>query len=170
MIISQIVAAARNYVIGSGKRMLWHLPKDMKYFMETTKGHHVLMGRITYESLPEKFRPLPDRTNIVITRNPDFRPEGAHVFSDYRRGIEMAAEAGEEELFIIGGGQIYEQTLPLTDRIYLTAVQADVEGEVRYPQLDENEWLIVEISEVEADDKHAWPFHFLVLERKLHLS
>jgi dihydrofolate reductase len=166
MIISHIVAVSENQVIGSGTDMLWHLPKDMRFFMEKTSGHHVLMGRKTFESLPPKFRPLPNRTNIIITRKADFHPENTFVFDQIDSGIKFAKEQAETELFIIGGGEIYRQTLYLADRIYLTRVHAQFQGEVTYPELEDGQWTKTAENPVEADDKHAYPFTFLTYDKK----
>lgn len=155
MRITLIVAAARNGVIGQGDALPWRLPEDMKFFKATTMGHHVLMGRKTWESLP---KPLPGRTNVVVTRQPEFVAAGARVVGSVEAGVELAANAAEDELFVIGGGQIYEQLLPQADRIYLTRVDADVDGDVRFDFEAGRLWTGCDLHVQAADERHAHPF------------
>src|SRR6188472_2028406 len=124
MIISMIAALARNGVIGKANDLPWHLPDDMKFFMQTTKGHHVIMGRRNYESIPEKFRPLPNRANIVVTRQEDFDAPGCIVTHSIEEGLEIARQNKEFEVFIIGGAEIYNQGFALATKLYLTEVHA----------------------------------------------
>jgi len=112
MIISLIAAVSENHVIGKNNGLPWHLPDDMKFFMQTTKGHHIIMGRKNYDSIPDKFRPLPNRTNIVVTRQPSFRAPGCIVVNSLERGLEIAQHNGEPEVFVIGGYDIYKLVLP----------------------------------------------------------
>jgi dihydrofolate reductase len=130
MKIAAVVACGKNKEIGAKGELLWNIPEDMKHFTDITKGHHVLMGRKSYESLPEKYRPLPNRTNIVVTRKPDFMAEKCIVVDTIGKGIEAARANGEQELMIIGGAEIYNATIHLLDVIYLTIVQAS------FPQAD----------------------------------
>ena len=166
MIISMIAAVAENGVIGKDNDLVWDLRDDMKYFMQTTKGHHIIMGRKNFESLPEKFRPLPDRTNIIITRQKDYQAPQCHVVSSLKEALEIAANSGEKEAFIIGGGQIYEMGLSLANRLYITEVQASFNGDVFFPEFNREEWN--EISRIHhgTDERHAYSFDFVILERK----
>ena len=125
MILSAIAAYSKNRAIGVENQLPWHLPADMRYFMRTTKGHHVLMGRKTFESMGV---PLKNRTNIVVTSNPFYVGSGLVVVHSIKEGIEFARERGEEELFIIGGAEIYKQSLPLLDKLYITEIDLIVPG------------------------------------------
>lgn len=165
MITSMIVAVARNGVIGKDNDLVWNLPDDMKYFKETTAGHAVIMGRKNYYSIPEKWRPLPNRTNIVITRNRSLSIENVEVVHDIASGLELAKEAGEHEVFIIGGGQIFEQSLPITDRIYYTDIHASYEGDIYFPALQPDVWQEISRKHHPADDRHEVSFDFVVYER-----
>lgn len=167
MIVSAIAAVADNGTIGIGGDLPWHLPNDLKYFMETTRGHHVITGRKNYESIPEKFRPLKDRVNIVVTRNEDYEAPGAFVMGSLEEALAKSEAAGEQETFIIGGGQIYNEAFSaqLVHRIYLTLVHADVAGDTHFPMIDPADWTEVSRSYHPADDRHAHGFSFVVLER-----
>jgi len=163
MIISAIAAAAKNNVIGSHNQLPWYLPADLQYFKKTTLNHHVIMGRNTFESTG---RPLPKRTNVVITRDPFFTATGIVIVHSLDEALELAAENGETETFIIGGGQIFEQAMPLLDKIYLTDVDLEVEGDVFFPKLEAGEWREVWREAHRADEKNAWDYTFRVLERR----
>ena len=158
--ISLIAAAARNNVIGKGNALPWDLPADLKHFRETTAGHTVIMGRKTFESIG---RPLPKRRNVVITRPPDYNPEGVEVVSSLETAITMIPDG--EEAFVIGGGEIFRQALPLADRVYLTRVEVDVTGDAYFPALDPKEWRETARREGKVDAKNALPHTFLVFER-----
>jgi dihydrofolate reductase len=168
MIVSAIAAVAQNGTIGRKGDLPWHLPDDLKFFQRTTKGHHVITGRKNYESIPDKYRPLKDRVNIVVTRNADYEAPGAVVASSLEEGLQYARQANDAEAFIIGGGEIYREALAmrLVDRLYLTLVHADVEGDTRFPALDPGEWTEVQRERHEADERHAHAFSFVVLERR----
>src|ERR1700749_597303 len=127
MIISLIAAHSENRVIGKNNDLPWKLPDDMKYFMQTTKGHHVVMGRKNYDSLPEKFRPLPNRTNIVVTRQKAFKAPGCIVSNSLEKALDICRNNGEREAFVIGGAEIYEASLPVANRLYLTEIHATIE-------------------------------------------
>ena len=146
---------------------MWHLPDDMRYFMKTTEGHHVLQGRKNFYSVPEKLRPLKNRTNIIISRQPGLEIEGCVVKNSIEAGITYAENMSEKELFIIGGGEIYKQSIHLANKIYITEVKSSFEGDTYFPEFDLSEW--EEISRVthEIDKKHLNEFDFVVLERKL---
>lgn len=162
MHISLIVALAENGVIGRDGDLPWRLPDDLKRFKALTTGHHILMGRKTWESLP---RPLPNRVNLVLSRQPDFSPAGAIVFSTIHRAIDHARAGGETELFIIGGEAIYRLALPVAHRLYLTRVHARVEGDVRFPPFDQKHFRLIERTTHPADERHEHAFTFETLER-----
>jgi dihydrofolate reductase len=142
MKLAIIVAQARNRVIGIDNRMPWHLPSDLKYFKEVTSGKPVIMGRKTFESIG---RPLPGRKNIVVTRNADWHHDGVQTAMTLPQAIglarEHAAQSGADEVMVIGGAQIYAQALPQADLLYITDVQAELEGDAIFPELDLSEWV-----------------------------
>ena len=161
MLLSFVVAMAANRVIGKGNELPWYLPADLRHFKSITLGKMVVMGRRTHESIG---RPLPDRTNIVITRNPDYQAPGCTVVHSVDEAMRLAAD--QEELMMIGGAELYRQLLPEVDRIYLTEVHADFEGDARFPLLAEADWNEVEREDCEPDERNPWPYSFVVLERK----
>lgn len=167
MIVSAIAAVAQNGTIGRKGDLPWHLPDDLKFFQRTTKGHHVITGRKNYESIPEKYRPLKDRVNIVVTRNEAYEAPGALVVGSLEDGLDYARQMNETEAFVIGGGEIYREAIAmrLVDRLYLTLVEADVEGDTRFPGLDPGEWTETHREYHPADERHAHAFSFVVLER-----
>jgi dihydrofolate reductase len=167
MIISAIAAVAENGTIGRDSDLPWSLPDDMRYFQTTTRGHHVITGRKNYETIPAKYRPLKDRVNIVVTRSPDHQAPGAVVAGSLEDALEVARAGGEEEVFIIGGGQIYAEALRkgLVDRLYLTLVHAEVPGDTHFPPLEASAWREVSRSHHAADPRHLHSFSFVVLER-----
>ncbi len=165
MTISLIAALTRNHIIGKDNRLPWHLPDDMKYFMQTTKGHVVIMGRKNYDSIPEKFRPLPNRTNIVITRQKDLRAPGCAIVHSLEDGIGLARLANEKELFIIGGAEIYRLAMPIANRLYLTEIDAELMGDTRFPSIDTQQWKEVSRVHHMPDERHAHPFDFVVYDR-----
>jgi dihydrofolate reductase len=166
MVISLIAALSKNRVIGKNNDLPWHLPDDMKYFMNTTKAHHVIMGRKNYESIPEKFRPLPNRTNIVVTRQKEYRAPQCILVNKLEDGIALAKDAGDKELFIIGGAEIYALGLKYATRLYLTEIDSTIEGDTYFPEVNPTEWK--EISRVPhgKDERHAHRFDFVVYEKK----
>lgn len=133
-----IAAVAKNRVIGKDNQLLWNIPEDMAHFKSMTAGHAVLMGRKTWESLPERFRPLPGRRNIVISRNPAFQAAGAELADSLKKGIEIASTA--DKLFIIGGADIYRQALPLADRLEITEVDLAPDGDAWFPEIQPEHW------------------------------
>lgn len=166
MIVSIIVAIAKDNAIGRDNDLMWRLPKDMKFFRETTTGHHIITGRKNYISIPEKFRPLPDRTNIVITRDTTAQFEGAIVLHSIEDALGYALDNDEEEVFIIGGGEIYRQSLDIADRVYLTKVNAAFpDADTHFPELDMDDWTVSKENHYEADEKHAYDFSILTLDR-----
>lgn len=162
MILSIIVAVASDGAIGRANDLLWHLPADLKRFKELTTGHTILMGRKTFESLPRG--PLPNRRNIIISRSLPTQP-GAEVYPTIQQAMEACTS--DEEVFIIGGGEIYRQLLPNTERIYLTRVQASFpDAEVFFPELDPTEW-IEETREVyPRDERNEYDTELLLLRRR----
>lgn len=165
MTISLIAALTRNRVIGRNNDLPWHLPDDMKYFMQTTKGHYVIMGRKNYDSIPEKFRPLPNRTNIVVTRQAGLKLPNCTVVHSLEEAVAIAREAGEQELFIIGGAAIYQLGMPLANRLYLTEIDATINGDTYFPDFQKSLWKEVSRQHHPADDRHAFPFDFVIYER-----
>lgn len=163
MLISLIAAATENNVIGKNNDLPWNLPDDMKFFVQTTRGHHILMGRKNLQSFGKL---LPNRTNIVLTSNRDFTFEDAVIKHDLKDAIDFAARRGEKELMIIGGGEIYKQALAIADRIYLTRIHAVIEGDTFFPELDKNEWKEISSNYHPKDERHPYDFTFKVLERK----
>jgi len=164
--VALIVAVAENGVIGKDNDLIWHLPKDMRFFKETTLGHHVIMGRKNFESIPHKYRPLTDRTNIVITRQSGYKAEGCIIVNSVVAALDIAKNNGDTEPFIIGGGQIYKLALEanLVDKIYLTKINNTFDGDTFFPDL-ENEWKEVERIDCKADQKHAHDYSFLTFEK-----
>jgi dihydrofolate reductase len=164
MIVSAIVAVDKNNVIGRANDIPWYLPADLKYFKKRTLNHHIIMGRKSFQSIG---RPLPKRTNIIITRNPFFIASNCVVTSSIAEALQIAADNGETEAFIIGGGEIYRQSMHLWDRLYLTEVELEVpDGEVYFPTLPPEEWTLLSAERHEADEKNEHAYTFKVLERK----
>ena len=137
--LSLIAAVARNHVIGNNNQLLWHLPEDMRHFRETTRGKPVIMGRKTWESLPDSFRPLPGRHNIVVSRNPAYQAPGATLAVSLEEAILKAEESSE--VFVIGGAELYRQAMPLADRLYLTEIADSFEGDAFFPEVLLEEWV-----------------------------
>ncbi|MFP4023420.1 MAG: dihydrofolate reductase [Thiohalospira sp.] len=159
--LSIIVAVSENNVIGKDNDLIWHLPRDLKHFKETTTGHYVIQGRKTYESYG---KPLPNRTNVIITRDKDYTADGCIVVHSLEEALKKAEN--DSEPFIIGGGKIYEQALPLVDRIYLTKIHHSFEGDTYFPEINMDEWELTEKHDFEPDEKNKFPFSILVLDRK----
>jgi dihydrofolate reductase len=166
MKVSLIVAVSENGVIGKNNDLIWHLPKDMKFFKDTTLGHHVIMGRKNFESIPHKYSPLPNRINVVITRKDDYIAEDCVVVNSIEAAIQIAKKNGDTEPFIIGGGQIYKIALEgnLIDKIYLTKIHHSFEGDTFFPELN-TDWKEMERIDHKADEKHAHDYSFLTFEK-----
>ena len=160
-----IAAVADNGVIGKDNDLVWQLPNDMKYFVEKTRGKHVIMGRKNYESIPAKFRPLPNRPNIIITRQANFKADGCIVLNNLEEAIALAKNANETEAFIIGGAQIYELGLAIADRMYITEIHKSYEGDTHFPTFSKQEWQEVNRESHPADERHETSFDFVVYER-----
>lgn len=157
--ISIIVAVAKNGVIGDKNSLLWHISEDMRFFRETTSGHPVIMGRKTYDSLG---RPLPKRTNVVISRTTT-HIEGCTVVGSLEEAIALFPN--EEEVFIIGGAQIYALAMEVADRLYLTRVEHDYQGDTSFPEWDESKWKLISRKAYERGEKYEYPFAFECYER-----
>ncbi|WP_259067411.1 dihydrofolate reductase [Mucilaginibacter sp. X4EP1] len=159
MIVSIVVAISENHVIGKDNKLLWYLPNDLKHFKNITTGHTVIMGRKTYDSVG---KPLPKRRNIIITRQ-NITIEGCEVVSSIEAALALCAD--EEEVFIVGGAEIYKQSLHLTDRIYLTIVHKEFEGDSFFPEIVKNEWEEVYREDYQPDEKNSLPYSFITYER-----
>lgn len=159
-IVSAVVAIASNNAIGKDNKLLWHLPADLKHFKQITSGHTVIMGRKTYESIG---KPLPNRRNIVITRQ-TIEIQGCEVASSVEAALALCAN--EQEVFIVGGAEIYKLAMPLTDCIYLTIVKKDFEADAFFPELNRSEWAETSVEEHQADEKNPLPYSFITLERR----
>jgi dihydrofolate reductase len=164
MIISLIAAVAENNVIGKDNNLPWHLPMDMKYFRDITMGHCVIMGRKNYDSIPLKYRPLDGRTNIVVTRQKDFIAQDCVVVNSMERALEIAGEKNETEVFIIGGADIYRQTIGIADKVYYTKIHHTFDGDAFFPVIDESAWKLVSKKDIAADAKNKFPFSFCVYQ------
>jgi len=161
MIVSIIVAIARNNVIGNGNKLPWHLPADFEYFKNVTKGHPVIMGVRTHLSIGKL---LPGRKNIVLSDDPSFKlMEGAIMAKSFEEAFELARE--NDEAFIIGGANVYKQGLNYADRLYITEVQASVEGNVFFPEFDKNEWKEVKRIKREKDAENIYDLDFVVYDK-----
>jgi len=165
MIISMIAAVAENGVIGKDNDLVWNLPDDMRYFVEKTKGRHVIMGRKNFESIPEKFRPLPNRPNIVLSRNAAYEAKGCTTVSDLETALNIAKESQEEEVFIIGGAQIYKMGLAHADRLYITEVKGNFDGDTFFPEFDNSTWKETSRTSHPKDERHDYAFDFVVYEK-----
>ena len=160
MIVSLIAALAENRVIGKGGKLPWRLPDDTRHFKRLTVDHTVIMGRKTFEEIRH---PLANRRNVVITRNPDFRPPGVTVVPNLDEALALGAT--EREVFVVGGAEIYRLALARADRLYLTVVHADVEGDTFFPPFDRSDWVLEEEILHPTDANHAYPFTFRTYSR-----
>jgi dihydrofolate reductase len=161
MKIAMIAAMANNRVIGLDSDMPWHLPDDLKFFKANTSGKPVIMGRKTFESIGS--RPLPKRPNLVISRNAELSISGVQVFQSVEMALATLQDA--EEVIIMGGGQIYQQMLPLADKLYLTMIDADLKGDTQFPDWTEFQWNEIERVSHPVDERHAYAFEFVTLVR-----
>lgn len=161
MKIALFVAAARNGVIGGGNKMLWRVPEDFAHFKRTTMGHPIVMGRKTWESIG---RPLPGRRNVVVTRNPDYRAEGAELAPSLEAAFKMLN--GDGTIFVIGGGEIYRQALPRADVVWLTKIGADFEGDATFPDLPETQWTTEVLETLEPIEGRPFTVTFCRCERR----
>lgn len=162
--IAMIAAmGTRTRAIGKNNDLLWHIPEDAKHFKDITMGHPVIMGRRTWESIPEKFRPLPGRANIVVSRDGSYQAKDATVVTSLDAALAAAASTvGSDEIFIVGGGQLYTEALPRADRLYLTLIDDDAEGDTFFPEYEK------EFAKVISDESHEWKglsYRFVTLEK-----
>jgi dihydrofolate reductase len=163
VIVSLIFAMDEKGGIGIANHLPWHLSADLKRFKALTMGHHIIMGRKTYESIG---KPLPGRTNLVVTRDPSYQAAGCLVAHSLDEALQTAEERGEDEVFITGGRQIFAQSISIADRIYLTQVHAEVRADVYFPEFNTAEWVEQEAVYHESDEKNDYPFTAKVLVRK----
>lgn len=163
MRISLIVAMDERRGIGYRGQLPWHLPADLRRFKSLTMGHSLVMGRKTYESIG---RSLPGRTMIVLTRDRDYNAPGCLLAHSLEEALEIARQSGDDEVFVIGGGEVFEQALPLADRIYLTRVHAVFEADTYFPEYNPGGWVVLETADQHADEDHQQSFTTIVLERK----
>ena len=161
MTISIIVALSENNVVGINNQLPWKLSADLKRVRGLTMGHHIIMGRKTYESIG---RPLPGRVNVVITRNTDFKADGCIIVSSLNEAFKISKS--DPEVFIFGGGEIFREALPQVSKIYMTKVHHSLEGDTHFPILNSQEWKELERTEFKADEKNEYDYSFLTLERK----
>lgn len=159
--INLVAAMANNRVIGRDNQMPWHLPADLQHFKSVTMNHPILMGRKTFESIG---RPLPGRRNLVISRNPDLQLVGAEVFDSLDAAMTACSDA--DQLMIIGGANLYAQTLPLADRLYLTFIDLDTNGDAHFPEWQDEDWQEVNTESHQPDDKNPHHYQFVTLERR----
>jgi dihydrofolate reductase len=166
MIVSLIAAVAQNGVIGKNNDLPWHLPDDMKYFMQTTKAHHVILGRKNYDSLPPKYKPLANRVNWVVSRQANFSAPGCNLVQSLEAALQGAAINHPKEVFVIGGAEIYKLAMPFAHRLYLTEIKADIEGDTYFPPFSSTEWYEFSRQHHPKDDRHKFEFDFVVYHRK----
>ncbi|WP_286240399.1 type 3 dihydrofolate reductase [Neptuniibacter halophilus] len=166
MKLAMIVAQAKNRVIGVNNKLPWHLPEDLRYFKQVTMGKPIIMGRNTYDSIG---RPLPGRTNIVITRQDDYAPQGVKVVKSLEAALELAESValidGADEAMVIGGAQIYAQALEKADRLYLTEVDAEIEGDAWFPEFARAQWQEIGREDFAAQGPNPYNYSFIVLDR-----
>ncbi|UEG51221.1 dihydrofolate reductase [Ferruginibacter lapsinanis] len=163
MTISFVVAASENNAIGKDNQLLWHLPNDMRFFKNTTWGSVVIMGRKSFESMGKA---LKGRINIVITRQDNWQAEDTIVAKDLQDALKKAEATNCKEIFIIGGGEIYKQSLGIADKIYLTRVHTRIDGDTFFPELDQAQWELVSKEDFKKDEKHLYDYSFQILVRK----
>jgi dihydrofolate reductase len=160
--LTLIAAASENNALGKDNDLVWHLPDDFKRFKALTSGHYIIMGRKTFESFP---KPLPNRTHVIITRQNDYEvPEGCIVVNSLSKAIEVCPE--NEEVFIIGGGQIYKQSIEIADKIELTRVHTTVEADAFFPEIDEDIWEVIQSEYHPKDEKHKYDFTYLTFVKR----
>jgi len=163
--ISIITAFDNNYLIGKGNELPWSLPNDLKYFKQRTEGHIVVMGRTTFESIG---KPLPNRTNIILTRDPMYQVEGCYTYNSIEAIMYEYQNYAEpdEEIFVIGGREVYKQFLPYADKLYITEIDHEFEGDVYFPELDLDEWRIIQSEHGIRDEKNPYDYYFNVYIKK----
>ena len=167
MIISIIVAISKNQVIGKNNQLIWNLPKDMKYFMDTTMNTTVIMGRKNYESIPKKYRPLKNRNNVIITRNKSYKAEGCLVVNSIEESLESLRNVKNKEVFVIGGGEIYKKFLEkgLIDRMYITHIDEQFDGDTFFPEINYDSWQSSELLNHKKDESNPHDFKIMVYNK-----
>ena len=159
--ITLIAAAGENNALGKDKDLVWHLPDDFKRFKKLTSGHHIIMGRKTFETFPNL---LPNRTHIIITRKKDYQPQGTIVVHSMEDALVAAKD--DSQPYVIGGGEIYKISLPYADKIELTRVHGEFEADTFFPEIEERDWKLISSEEHPKDEKHNYAFTYLTYERK----
>ncbi|WP_338646382.1 dihydrofolate reductase [Flavobacterium sp. KS-LB2] len=159
--IIMIAAVAENNTLGKDNELVWHLPNDFKRFKSLTSGHHIIMGRKTFESFP---KPLPNRTHVIITRQKGYQAEGCLVVDSIDKALAICPK--DEDNFIIGGGEIYNLALPFTDKIEITRVHRNFEGDAHFPEINETEWEIIDSEFNAKDEKHLYDYSYQTFIRK----
>jgi len=169
MNVTIIAAVAENRAIGKDNDLIWHLPRDLKFFKETTEGHFIIMGRKNYYSIPEKYRPLPKRKNIVVSRRTDLRIDGVDIFSSIEKAIEFGKEEEQEEIFIIGGGQVYAYALEndLVNKMIITHVSGEFSADVFFPEFDSEKWESQLLLDYQKDNSNPLDFTIIEYNKKL---
>ena len=162
MIFSLISAIGTHNELGKENKLLWDLPADMKHFRDTTRGHAVIMGRKTFESIG---RPLPNRRNIIVTRNADYKSEGIEIVSSLEEALDLFKDT-DEEVFCIGGAEMYKQSIPLANKLYITHVESTFDADAFFPEIDSS-WKKVSEEKHEVDTEHAYPLSFVTYEKTL---
>jgi len=161
MRLSIVVAMDKNHLIGKGNGLPWYLPADLAFFKKITTGNAILMGRKTYDSIG---KPLPNRRNIIITRNPDISISGCEVVDSIGKALSITRD--EEEVMVIGGANLFKQFLPDVSRLYITHIEGELEGDTYFPNYDANDWLEISRESYQADEKNKYAYHFSMMERK----
>lgn len=159
--IIQIAAAAENNELGKDNKLVWHLPDDFKRFKQITTGHHIILGRKTFESFP---KPLPNRTHVIITRNKNYKADGCIIVNSIEEALEIVPK--DQDTFIIGGAEIYKQSIHLTDKIELTRVHTTCEADAFFPKIDEDQWELIFEEFHPKDEKHNFDFTFLTYVKR----
>ena len=159
--VALVAAMSENRVIGRDNQLPWHLPADLKFFKQLTSGHVIIMGRKTFESMG---KPLPDRTNIIVTRDRNYEAPGALVVGSLDEALQLRTE--HAEVFVLGGGELFRAAMPIADRIYLTLVHAHINGDVQFPEMSEREWMIISDAYRPADEHNTFAMSFRRYERR----
>lgn len=163
MEIILVAAVAENNALGKNNAMIWHLPDDFKHFKSLTTGHFILMGRKTFETFP---KPLPNRTHLIISRNTNYQvPENCFVFQSINEAIKFTENKNQDKLFVIGGGEIYKQTIDLATELSITKVFESFEADAYFPEIDKNSWKSVEVIHHEIDEKHNYAFDIITYKK-----
>lgn len=163
-VVALIVAVAENGVIGRDGKLPWRIPEDMKWFKARTEGRPMIMGRKTWESFPK--RPLPGRTNIVVTRDASFKAEGGVVVTSLSAALDVAAGEALEEIMVIGGAEIYRAAMPFVRRIYLTSVHGEIEGDTYFPAIERSEWTETIVGVYPSSETRTVGYSFVILDKK----